>query len=369
VKKFLWFSLIIAMLLATSVACTAQTVNQTASSEASNVKASESATEAVSATESASVTGTASLTESDDVVATKNYKIAFSNSSLTDSWRVYMRDLLLAEVAKQGVTLIETDAGGDSNKQNSDIEFLLQKKPDAIIIAPMMQDSVNPGIEMAYNAGIPVVLFDRGVSTKLYTHFVSYPDRECARVASEDMVAYLTQKNGSPKGNIVILDCMAGSGTQVRMEQGFDLVLPKYPDIKIISRQYCDWERGKAKSYMEDVLQKFPPGSIDGIISTDGSQMLGAHDAIVEAGRDKEGIKYTNTDGSNGVCRLLKEGYCVGLAQFPCLVGAKALDMAIMCLQGTDPKEQDIEYPTIKVDASNVDQYYRPDAPDSAWTM
>lgn len=297
------------------------------------------------------------------------YRIGFANASISNSWRVYMRDLLLAACEENNVELIETDANDDANKQISDIESLLQKDLDAILITPCMEDSVNPGIEAAYDTGIPVIIFDRHCSTDKYTHFVSYPDKDCAIVSAEYMVEALKAKNGEAKGNIIMLDTGAGSGTQNKLEEGWNSVLDQYPDIKIIARQFCDWERGKAKSFMEDCLQRFKEGEIDGFISGDGSQSLGAMDAIVEAGRDKEGIIFTNTDGSNGVCRLVKEGVCAGLAQFPCRCSVDALELALDVLEGNPPAEKDIFLPIVKVDASNVDQYYRPDADDSDWTM
>ncbi len=297
------------------------------------------------------------------------YRIGFANASISNSWRVYMRDLLLAACEENNVELIETDANDDANKQISDIESLLQKDLDAILITPCMEDSVNPGIEAAFDSGIPVIIFDRHCSTDKYTHFVSYPDKDCAIVSADYMVAALKEKYGEAKGNIIMLDTGAGSGTQNKLEEGWNEVLGQYPDIKIIARQFCDWERGKAKSFMEDCLQRFKEGEIDGFISGDGSQSLGAMDAIVEAGRDKEGIVFTNTDGSNGVCRLVKEGVCAGLAQFPCRCSVDALNIALDVLGGSPPADKDIFLPIVKVDASNVDEYYRPDADDSDWTM
>ena len=297
------------------------------------------------------------------------YRIGFANASISNSWRVYMRDLLLEACEEYNVELIETDANDDANKQISDIETLLQQDLDAILITPCMEDSVNPGIEAAFETGIPVIIFDRHCSTDQYTAFVSYPDKECAVVSAEYMVDALTERYGSPQGNIIILDVGAGSGTQTALEEGWDEVLSQYSDINIISRQFCDWERSAAKTFMEDCLQKYAEGEIDGFISGDGSQSLGAMDAIIEAGRDQEDIIFTNTDGSNGVCKYVIDGVCAGLAQFPCRCSVDALELALQVLGGEEPESQNIYLDIIRVDESNVDEYYRPDASDSDWTM
>jgi len=227
---------------------------------------------------------------------------------------------------------------------------------------------VNPGIEAAYESGIPVIIFDRTCTTEDYTHFVGYSDKqngaECARM----LVEALTERYGEPKGNIIALDTIAGSSTDNFQKEGQDSVFSQYPDIKIIARQYTDFEVSKGKSFMEDCLAKFGSGEIDGFISQDGGVTLGAVDAINEAGRDKDNIIFTNADGINGVVKLIQDGSCVGVTQFPCAASVDALHMAIACIEGTDPEEKDIMMDSIVVTKDNVDEYLIPDGDDYDWT-
>lgn len=299
----------------------------------------------------------------------KQIRIGFSNASISNGWRVKMRDLLVEECKKRNIELIETDANDDANKQNSDIESLLQKNLDAILIAPSVEDAVNPGIEKAYDSGIPVILFDRKCSTDKYTTFVTYPDKECGIATAEMMVEGLIKKNGAPKGNLIALDTMAGSSTDRLIKEGWDEVLQKYPDIKIIGRQYTDFERSKAKDFMDDSLMKFPSGQIDGILSQDGGVTMGALEAIEEAGRTSDHIVITNVDGSNGVCKAIKDGTVYGLAQFPARCSIDALDIALECLKGNTPSEKQINKEVVRVTIDNVDDYYLPDGKETDYTM
>lgn len=298
----------------------------------------------------------------------KKYKIGFANASISNSWRVKMRDMLVAECENLGVELVETDAHDDANTQNSNIEAMLQQGLDAILITPCVEDAVNPGIEAAYESGIPVIIFDRTCTTEDYTHFVGYSDKqngaECARM----LVEALTERYGEPKGNIIALDTIAGSSTDNFQKEGQDSVFSQYPDIKIIARQYTDFEVSKGKRFMEDCLAKFGSGEIDGFISQDGGVTLGAVDAINEAGRDKDNIIFTNADGINGVVKLIQDGSCVGVTQFPCAASVDALHMAIACIEGTDPEEKDIMMDSIVVTKDNVDEYLIPDGDDYDWT-
>ena len=300
--------------------------------------------------------------------AGRKYRIGFANASISNSWRVKMRDMLVDECDRLGVELIETDAHDDANTQNSNIEAMLQQDLDAILITPCVEDAANPGIEAAFETGIPVIIFDRTCTTEDYTHFVGYSDKqngaECARM----LVEALTERYGEPKGNLIALDTMAGSSTDNFQKEGQDSVFSQYPGIKIIARQYTDFEVSKGKSFMEDCLAKFGPGEIDGFISQDGGVTLGAVDAIKEAGRVQEGIIFTNADGINGVVKMIKDGSCVGLTQFPCAASVDALHVAIDCIEGKGPEEKDVMMDSIVVTKDNVDDYLIPDGDDYDWT-
>ncbi len=298
----------------------------------------------------------------------KTYRIGFSNASISNSWRVKMRQMLVDECKKLGVELVETDAHDDANTQNSNIESLLQQKLDAILIAPVVEDAVNPGIEEAYESGIPVIIFDRHCSTDKYTNFVGYSDEKNGAECAQMLVDALTAKYGEPKGNIIALDSLAGSSTDNMQKAGQDSVFSQYPNIKIIARQYTDFEVSKGKTFMEDCLTKFAPGEIDGIISQDGGVTLGAYDAIKEAGREKDGILITNADGINGVCKMVKDGIAVGLTQFPCAASVDALHTALDAIEGKGSTEQDIIMESIVVNKDNVDDYVIPDGDDYDWT-
>ena len=161
---------------------------------------------------------------------------------------------------------------------------------------------------------------------------------------------------------------IAGSGTDNGQKAGQESVFSQYPNIEIVARQYTDFEESKGKSAMEDFLNRFAPGEIDGVISQDGGVTLAAWDAIVEAGREDEGLIIVNADGINGVAKLVKEGKIYGFTQFPCAASVEALKLAIQVLEGTDPSEKTVVKDPIVVTAANVDDYVIMDGDDFDWT-
>ena len=296
------------------------------------------------------------------------YRIGFANASVSNSWRVKMRDMLVEYAEENGIILVESDAHDDANTQISNIEAMLAQDLDAILITPCVEDAVNPGIEAAYAAGIPVILFDRTASTEDYNHFVGWTDENNGAACAQMIVDALTEKYGEPKGKIVALDSIAGSGTDNGQKAGQESVFSQYPDIEIVARQYTDFEESKGKSAMEDFLNRFGPGEIDGVISQDGGVTLAAWDAIVEAGREDEGLIIVNADGINGIAKLVKEGKVYGFTQFPCAASVEALKLAVQTLEGNDPSEKTVVKEPIVVTAANVDDYVIMDGDDFDWT-
>ena len=63
-------------------------------------------------------------------------------------------------------------------------------------------------------------------------------------------------------------------------------VFAAYPDIKVLDTQPAMWSREKGLSVMQNMLTKYP--KIDAVWAQDDDIMMGAIQAIKEAGRDKD---------------------------------------------------------------------------------
>ena len=62
--------------------------------------------------------------------------------------------------------------------------------------------------------------------------------------------------------------------------------MKEYPQIELLSAEYGDWNRAKAKQITENLLQRHP--KIDGVFSPAGQMSIGVVEAFEEAGRLKE---------------------------------------------------------------------------------
>jgi ABC-type sugar transport system substrate-binding protein len=115
-----------------------------------------------SSTSSSSSIAASTAAAGSTTTADKKFKIGFSNASVSNTWRVAMYDMMKEEAAKHpNVELLYTDANDNAAKQNSDVDDLLAKGIDALLISPSTEAALNPAIEKAYAKGIPVIVFDR----------------------------------------------------------------------------------------------------------------------------------------------------------------------------------------------------------------
>ena len=94
----------------------------------------------------------------------KDLKIGFSQVTLQSPFYVQLRDGAKEAAAKDGDTLIFLDANGDISKQNNDIQDLLTRKVDVLIIDPVNPDSVGAALDAAKRANVPVIAVDRAIN-------------------------------------------------------------------------------------------------------------------------------------------------------------------------------------------------------------
>lgn len=291
------------------------------------------------------------------------YTIGWSINNAGISWRTEYIEEFNQQAKRYGDLIEETiilNADSDVNKQIADIEDLLAKKVDAIVIDPQSPTALVPVIEKAYQSGIPVIIVNDTIETDQYTAFVSVDHFDFGRVGAE----WLVDAMGG-KGNLVILDGIAGMGVGVERYNGAMSVFEKYPDIKIVAHEYASWSYDQGKIATQNILAAQP--QIDGIWSSGGDMTLGAVDAFNEAGRPL--IPMTG-EALNGYIKkwqtLEPQGFRSIAPYMPTWLSASALDMAVKALIGF-PVPKDTIYPTPTFTEQELDQIVRLDLPDSYW--
>jgi ribose transport system substrate-binding protein len=210
----------------------------------------------------------------------KAYHFGYSVGEMFHPTNAHSVSLFEAKMKELGYEFTVTDAERKSDKQIDDINALIQKNIDALIVLPTDGIAVAPGVEAAYAAGIPVFTVLRTMPTvrdKVKTFCVA-DDYSIGKLAG---IWIATVLNG--KGNVVYLSGTPGLSTAEDRTKGFHEVIDAYPNIKIVAEQTARYQRAEAMTVMEGILQA--NRNIDALFAANDEMCGGAIQAIQGARR------------------------------------------------------------------------------------
>ncbi len=294
-----------------------------------------------------------------EMVETSNYKteapwtIGYADSSMSNSWRVFAWQYMQAEAAAhpQIGEVIHANANESASKQVSDIENLLSRNVNCLIVAPTSATALSPAITAA-SKQVPVVINERAVDNGEYTTFASLEATEMGEIQAEAVVKAL---NG--KGKIVIMEGVEGTGPVIETLEGMEKVLGENPGIEVLATEYTEWSRDKGKQEMENLLQANP--EIDAVLSDSGLQNVGIFEAVKQAGREGE-IKAWTGDTVQGWLRIVQKENLPGVVvDRPTIVGAEAVATCVAILEGK-PVPKKWATPNKVIQPSEIAKYIAP---------
>src|SRR5581483_4249562 len=177
--------------------------------------------------------------------AGKKIVVGFSQVGSESGWRTANTESIKAEAAKRGIELQFSDAQQKQENQIKALRSFIAQGVDVIAFSPVVVTGWQPVMEEIKKAGIPVVLTDRAVDVtddSLYVTFIGSDFVQEGRRAAE----WLAKTTGG-KAKIAELVGTPGSAPAIDRKKGFEEVLAKYPDMKIIKSQSGDFTRAKGK--------------------------------------------------------------------------------------------------------------------------
>ncbi len=259
-------------------------------------------------------------------------QIGLAVSTLNNPFFVDLRDGALEAANEAGLTITVADAQNDPNRQLSQIENFIQQGVSIILVNPCDSAAIVPAIKAANKANIPVITVDRGADGGEVVCHIASDNVEGGRMAGEYLAKLVDYK-----GKLVELEGIPGTSAARDRGAGFNEVIKKYPDIKIVARQEAGFDRAKGMTVMENILQAQP--EIDGIFCHNDEMALGALRAVEAAGR-LSAIKIVGFDATDDAVKSVKDGKLVAtVAQKPRVMGSMAVDTAKQVLDGVKVDE------------------------------
>lgn len=265
---------------------------------------------------SASGTGGAGTTQSGagagEAAAGKTYKIGYCINNFNDTFQTYIVDAVKDYIKTNGgVELLTSDAQEDVVRQQDNVNSLIAKGVDTLIVVPVDTSAMEPITKAARNAGIPLCYVNRNPYSG---QEASMPDG-VYYVGSQETVAgqmqmdYIGEKLGGKGGVAILQGILSNEGAVKRTEGAEQVMKEKYPDIKILSEQSGEWQRDKAMSITENWLTAYG-NDLNAVISNNDEMALGAVRALQSAGR--KDVLVIGIDGIPDALAAIKNGIMAG---------------------------------------------------------
>lgn len=295
------------------------------------------------------------------------WNIAYLAQGTTNAFAAQL-DAIVKKTAKASgkvKNLTYFDGTGDADKQLGQMETALAQKPDAIILTPLGQAALTALVDRAYKSGIPVILCDSKISSNNYTSLVGPSSYE----AAAPLAKWLVNDQLKGKGNIAVVDGIAGNDTSEQFGKALRDAVKNAPGVKIVKQGYGSFSVSKSKQLAQTFLSAGT--KIDGWWGSGGESVAGIMSALVDAGI-KSMPPIAGAAATNGTLRLAAQYKIpVGMLQFPATSGKNCVDTALAALEGkTVPKFVNVSALPGNGDfyTADIPKYYRPQYTDDYQT-
>jgi ribose transport system substrate-binding protein len=228
--------------------------------------------------------------------AQEKFKVYLAMSWIGNDWQTGAMNMVTAMSKHKNyrdVVDFSVQASGDNaQKQIQQINAMVQSGADAIIVYPISPTALNQVIKRACDKGVVIFTYD------------SVVEEPCAYHVGVDVVKgaydraiWLFNAMGG-KGNVVEITGVAGTSFDSRSNDGTQLALKEFPDIKIIASANGQWSQPEARVQMTKILATHSWDEIDGLLVQTGCYTI--TQMQLEAGIAPKDLKPCGGEAANG---------------------------------------------------------------------
>jgi len=224
-----------------------------------------------------------------------------------------------------GYSMTTLNADNKTDLQQSQMNDVIALAPKAIILAAVDFNALAPSVEAARAAGIPVIEFDRQISTTM-SDFTSVAGTiEIGYVAADQVQKLLTEKNGSVKGKVLQVLGDPGDPYTLDIQKGFEERMAAFPEVTIISQPAMQWEASNAGTIVSDQLLANP--DIDIVFSHAAHLSVAAVASLESAGKKPGEVYVMSSNGAPVALDLIRQGWMQAEIEQPLYAQAAAVAM------------------------------------------
>jgi galactofuranose transport system substrate-binding protein len=186
---------------------------------------------------------------------TRKIKVGFSQMEMDNAWRVCETKSIMDEAKKRGYELVYTDAHSSIQQAIDDVNYIISQQVDIILMAPRLYEGLQPALEAAKKANVPVILLDRTINATPGVDYVTCIMGDFIEVGQR-AAKILADKFQGKQCNIVQMQGTEGASCVLQLSEGFTQEVAKHPNMKIIANSSGNFERLYAQKVIEKIIQE-----------------------------------------------------------------------------------------------------------------
>ncbi|MEU8205760.1 sugar ABC transporter substrate-binding protein [Streptosporangium sp. NPDC049046] len=284
--------------------------------------------------------------ESAAVAPEKQLTIGFVNGN-TIEFHTCLQKSMQARAKSAGVDLLIAQSAMDPAKELSNIDDMIAKRVDAIIVQTVNIDALEGGVTRANRAGVPIFL--TSVAAVDQSKILGAVITDVKKVGQE-LGEWIVEDTGDSVAEVAVIGGAPGAAADL-MNDAFKTSLGSH--AKLVFDQPALWQRAKAQDVAENLLQAYP--KVKYVFVHNEDMALGALAAFKSAGRT--GIKIVTNGGSEAGIKAVESGeFAATVSNTPRSVGEMAIDNVVGLLKKTEGVPKIATVPDMLVTQDNTDK-------------
>lgn len=297
--------------------------------------------------------------DSQQAAADKTIKIGLAIDDLRlERWQ-HDRDIFIEKAKELGAEVDVQSANGDDTTQLSQVENMLSKGVDVLVIIPHNSEAMAAAVDAAKKENVPVLAYDRLITNSDLSAYVTFDNVRVGEMQAE----YITKL--VPKGNYYLLGGSPTDNNAKLFRQGqLNIIQPLVDkgDITIVGDQWAkDWQADAALQIIENALTS-TQNKIDAVVASNDNTAGGAIQALAAQGLDGK-VPVSGQDADLAAVQRIVEGKQAMTVYKPIkAIATKAAEMAVQLAKGekieatTTMNNGKVDVPTVLLDPIQVDK-------------
>jgi D-xylose transport system substrate-binding protein len=217
-------------------------------------------------------------------------------------------DLFQKRCEELGADVLVQSANGDDTRQINDVQALISRKVDVIVIVPHDGAAMAKGVQLAHEAGIPVIAYDRLIRNCDLDVYLSFDNVKVGRLQAQWLLDHLPTPG---QGRIVLVNGSKTDNNAFLFNQGAMEVFQPHiekGDVQIVWEDWAeDWKLENAKKIVNAAISKLGDSGFDAVLAAADGVAAGAIQALSEEGLAGN-ILVTGQDAELVACQRIIAG-------------------------------------------------------------